>query len=175
MPSIKSTYSETSIDEVIEKYSKMVYGIALTHLENKTDADDVFQDVFLTYYQKSKNFNEEDHRKAWIINTTLNFCKKTSGSSWRRKIVPLDDLPDQSESQTRYGFQFEIQEENLVFQALCELPIKYRLVLHLFYFEDMPVDVISRALKIRAGTVRMQLTRGRELIRSKLKGDYLYE
>ena len=85
MPSIKSTYSETSIDEVIEKYSKMVYGIALTHLENRTDADDIFQDVFLTYYQKSKIFNEEDHRKAWIINTTLNFCKKISGNSWRKK------------------------------------------------------------------------------------------
>ena len=160
--------ADGSIEEVIEKYTTMVYGIALTHVKNHTDADDVFQEVFLIYYQKGKTFNDEEHRKAWLINTTLNCCKKNLGNTWRKKTLPFEDFSDKI-------FQFASEEENSVYTALCELPAKYRIVLHLFYYEDLSVQEISRALKIRAGTVRMQLTRGREMIRNKLKGDYFYE
>ena len=165
---IQSFRADDDIKEVIEKYTKLVYGIALTHVKNQIDADDVFQEVFLIYFQKNKVFNDEEHRKAWLINTALNCCRKVTGSTWRKKTVPLDELPDQT-------FQFISNDENLVYTALQALPQKYRIVLHLFYYEDLSVEEISNALKIKQGTVRIQLMRGRELVRNKIKGDYFYE
>ena len=67
------------------------------------------------------------------------------------------------------SFQFESKEENAVYLALQELPEKYRIVLQLFYFEDMSVESISKALDIKAGTVKVQLMRGREMMKTKLK------
>ena len=67
------------------------------------------------------------------------------------------------------SFQFESKEENAVYLALRELPEKYRTVLQLFYFEDMSIERISRVLNIKPSTVKVQLMRGRELMKTKLR------
>ena len=67
------------------------------------------------------------------------------------------------------SFQFETKEENAVYVAMQELPEKYRIVLHLHYFEDMSVDQISKALDLKPSTVKVQMMRGREMMKEKLK------
>ena len=66
-------------------------------------------------------------------------------------------------------FQFESKEENAVHLALRQLPEKYRIVLQLFYFEDMSIDMISRTLQIKPGTIKVQLNRGREMMKAKIR------
>ena len=61
---------------VVKLYSDMIYGIALSHLCKKEDAEDIMQEVFLTYFRKNKVFNDENHRKAWLIRVTLICCKR---------------------------------------------------------------------------------------------------
>lgn len=53
----------------------MVYGFALARTGSRADADDVFQEVFLAYFQCGKHFREEEHRRAWLLRTTLNFSR----------------------------------------------------------------------------------------------------
>ena len=127
-----------SIETVIQRYKGTVYSVALSYTSNRADADDIFQEVFLIYFKVKPQFNDEEHRKAWLIRTTIN-CS------------------------------LRVVEENAVYLALQELPEKYRIVLQLFYFEDMSVESISKALNIKAGTVKVQLMRGREMMKTKLK------
>ncbi len=79
------------IEQVMAKYTQTVYGVALTHTASRADADDVFQEVFVAYWRSQPQVNSEEHRKAWLIRTTLNFCLKTTQSSWARRTVLLDD------------------------------------------------------------------------------------
>jgi len=146
-----------NIDDVIEAYQSTVYGIALTRTRSRTDADDIFQEVFLAYFRRNPQFREEEHRKAWLINTALN-CSKKCLRQRARAGIPIEEVPKEV-------FVFEAPEDTALFDALCALPEPYRTVLHLFYWEDMPADRIAKALGRRAGTVRMQLSRGRELLR----------
>ena len=155
------------IDDVIEAYQSTVYGIALTRTRNKEDADDVFQEVFLAYFRRNPTFREEEHRKAWLINTALN-CAKKCLRQRARVGIPMEELPEEV-------FAFEVPEDTALFDALCALAEPYRTVLYLFYWEDMPVERVSKALGRRAGTVRMQLTRGRALLREQLKGEFFDE
>ena len=67
------------------------------------------------------------------------------------------------------SFQFQSKEENAVHLALRELPEKYRIVLQLFYFEDMSIEMISRTLQIKPGTIKVQLNRGREMMKAKIR------
>lgn len=169
--SVFSLRADDDTEEVIDRYSRMVYGIALVHVRNQTDAQDVLQDVFLAYCRycgEGRGFREEEHRKAWLIRTALNCSRRVAAGSWRRRVVPLEDAPD-------IPVTFSSREENLVYAAVLALPDKYRTPLYLFYFEDFSIEQISRVTRIRPGTVRMQLTRAREQLRTLLKGEYFDE
>ena len=63
------------IKEMLDKYSDMVYRIALTRCKNKESAEDVYQTVFLKYSEKMPNFESEEHSKAWFIRVTTNLSK----------------------------------------------------------------------------------------------------
>lgn len=162
---LKSLRTDDCIEEIINKYSSMVYRIALTQVRSNSDADDIFQEVFFRYFKTKTTFNNEEHQKAWLINVTLKCCKKFWSSSWKKKTIPLDN---------ELSVEMSL-EESTVYYAILELPIKYRTVIFLFYFEDMSVDEIHQTLGIKHSTIRTQLTRGRTLLKEKLKGEYFYE
>lgn len=160
--------ADGELDEIIDRYQTTVYGLALAKTGSRADADDVFQEVFLAYFQTRKSFRDEEHRKAWLLRTTLNLCRRVTQSSWRKKTVPLSE---------REGapVQFREPEEDRVWQALSALEEGYRLPLYLFYFQELSTQEIARALSLRPGAVRMRLSRGREQLRQALKGDYFDE
>ena len=152
---------------VVLRYQRMVYGIALSHTGCRGDADDAFQEVFLAYHRRHLEFRSEEHRKAWLITTTLNCARQISGSSWRTRVVPLAPGADEA---APVQFEFATVEQNLVFKALRTLPIQYRSVLHLFYFEDLAISRIAEALDVSVPTVKMRLSRGRRMMRDQLTG-----
>lgn len=157
------------LEEVINRYQTMVYGLALARTGSAADAEDVFQEVFLAYFRAGKTFREEEHRKAWLLRTAVNMSRRVASATYRKKVVPLEegeDLP---------AAPFREPEENRVWQAMQALPEDYRLPIYLFYFEELSTDEIARALSIRPGTARMRLSRGRERLRELLKGEYLDE
>lgn len=156
------------MDAIIDRYQDMVYGLALARTGNRADADDVFQEVFLAYYQSGMVFRSEAHRKAWLLRTTINQSRRVTSSSWRQKTVPLSERED-------VPVQFREPEENRVWEALQGLAEDYRLPIYLFYFQELSTQEIAKALAIRPGAVRMRLTRGREQLREALKGDYFDE
>jgi len=165
---LPSLHAGGSIEQAVELYKSTVYGIALTRTKNRHDADDVFQEVFLTYHRKQPSFNGEDHRKAWLIKTTVNCAKKFLNKNPQNTLELTENLPCSL-------FEFRSEEQNDVYAALCELPEKYRTVLYLYYFEGLSVNEIAKASLLLPGTVRMQMKRGREMMREKLKGEYFYE
>lgn len=156
------------MDSIIDRYQDTIYGLALARTGNRADADDVFQEVFIAYYQSGMVFRSEEHRKAWLLRTTVNQSRRVTSSSYRRKTVPLSEREDTP-------VLFREPEENRVWEALQDLAEDYRLPIYLFYFQELSTQEIAKVLAIRPGTVRMRLSRGREQLREKLKGDYFDE
>lgn len=148
-------------ENVVNTYSNMVYRLAFSQTKNKSDADDIFQEVFYRYIRKKPQFITEEHRKAWLIRVTVNCCKKMWTSFLRKKIVPLEDT-----------IVFEMKEEANLHEELQKLPMKYRAVIHLFYYEDLSIEEISKALDQKPSTIRTQLTRARVKLKEILKEDY---
>lgn len=149
------------LENVIKAYSNMVYRLAFSQTRNKTNADDIYQEVFFRYIRKKPHFETEEHRKAWFIRVTINCCKTMWASSWIKKVVPLDE-----------NIVFETKEETNLHYELLKLPTKYRTVIHLFYYEDLGIEEISKTLNKKPSTIRTQLTRGRYKLKEILKEDY---
>lgn len=153
--------TEQVIDEAIDQYSNMVYRVAFSCTGKKSDADDLFQEVFLRYIRRKPIFESEEHARAWFIRVTINCGKRFHTSAWRRKTVPLDD-----------EIVFEMRDEMDLYHELIRLPAKYRAVIHLFYYENLKVEQISQVLGRKPSTVRAQLTRARVMLEERLKGEF---
>ncbi len=149
---------------IVEKYFDMIYKLALSQTKNREHADDVVQEVFLRYIKTDTDFQSEEHIKAWLIRVTLNCSKSIFTTSWHKKTVPLSEREDMP--------VFDATEKSDVYYAVAELPHKYRAVIHLFYYEDMSVEQISKYLGTNPSTVKSQLSRGRKMLGEKLKGGY---
>ncbi len=152
--------------QLTEKYFDMIYRLAFSQMKNTEQADDVVQEVFLRFIKNNKPFDTEEHIKAWLLRVTLNCCKNVFSSSWYKKTVPLSEQEE--------GIHFDSVEKSEVYYAVANLPPKYRAVIHLFYYEDMSIEEISRYLKTNPSTIKSQLSRGRKLLREKLKGGYQF-
>jgi len=135
--------------------------MAFAQTRNKSDADDIFQEVFLRYIKRKPVFKSEEHRRAWFIRVTVNCCKKYWLSAWITKMVPMDE-----------NLIFEADEEINLHYELEKLPMKYRAVIHLFYYEDLSIEEISEILHKKPSTVRAQLTRARYKLKDIMKEGY---
>jgi RNA polymerase sigma-70 factor (ECF subfamily) len=154
---------------VVQRYQKLVFGLALSHTRCRGDAEDAFQEVFLAYHRKQPDCKDEDHRQAWLITTTLNVARRIAQSSWRTRVVPLtQDQAGLAPDAARFHFSDPRQDD--LFAAFATLPETYRGVLHLFYFDDLPVARIAQVLDLEPATVKMRLSRGRAILRGKVQG-----
>jgi len=153
------------VDEVVDKYADMVYRIAFTQMKNKSDAEDIFQEVFLKLCKSDKVFETDEYVKAWLIRVTINTCKKTFVSPWKQRRAEMPEkLPEHLIHEDKY------EEDSELASIVGLLPEKYRVVIYLFYFEDMSVADIAETLNSTASTVKSQLSRARGILRKKLEG-----
>ena len=163
-------YANGFAEAVLRDYTDMVYRLALSRLRHKADAEDVFQDVFLRLVKSGKTFESGEHIKAWLIRVTVNCCNKLRSTAWFRHTVALEDADLEGGQSPEPDC-----ERSEVYDAVAGLSPKYRTVIHLFYYEDMSVAEIGKALGQRTSTVTSQLNRARKILREKLKGEYGYE
>lgn len=147
------------IEEMLEKYSDMVYRIALTRCRNKETAEDIYQTVFLKYSEKMPKFHSEEHSKAWFIRVTINLTKNENASSWNNKVVTLED-----------NIPFESKEDLDLFSSICKLPQNYKTVIYLMYYEGYKVKEIAKILNSSEGTIKTWLFRAREELKETMEG-----
>ena len=149
------------IEEVLEKYSNLVYRIALTRTGTVENAEDIYQDVFMKFSEKMPIFESEEHEKAWFIRITINLSKNLKTSSWNKKVINLDE-----------NIEFCEEQEYQVFSTVCELPKNYKTVIYLMYYEGYKVKEIAKLMKKREGTIKTWLFRAREILKKKLEGGF---
>ena len=149
------------VEILIEKYKNNIYAVAFNICKNKYDAEDVVQDTFIQYLSHKKDFQSEQHIRAWIIRVAINKAKNKNNLFFRRNSLPLEDYME--------TLTFESDESHELFEAVMKLPEKYRIVIHLFYYEDYSVQEIADILKITQTNVKVRLSRGRLSLRKTLK------
>ena len=148
---------------IYNNYGEMLYRIAYVYLANPDDAEDVLQDVFISFLENLKKFKSDEHKKAWLIRATQNKCINLLKAS-SRKQINIEDIQLQS---------FESNDELHIdiLKQIIALDEKYKTVVILYYYNDYSVSEIAQILKISKSAVKMRLKRSRELLKIKLE-DY---
>ena len=156
-----------SVQELFEKYQDNLYIIAFNVCKNAEDAKDVVQDTFIQYYSAKKEFDNEQHIRAWLIRVAINKAKNVNGTFWRKNKISLEDYME--------SLVFEAPESEELFETVMHLPEKYRIVIHLFYYEEYSVHEIADILKLSESNVKVRLSRGRSLLKEKLQEEWEYD
>jgi RNA polymerase sigma-70 factor (ECF subfamily) len=149
-------------DTLIHRYQDSVYHAAFSICKNAQDAEDVTQDTFIAYYNSKQDFQSEEHIRAWLLRVAINKGKDLLRSFWRRNRLSWEEYVD--------TLTFEHPEDGDLFRTVMDLPEKYRVVIHLHYYEDYAVKEIAKILRVSENTVKVRLHRGRILLKEKLGG-----
>lgn len=155
--------SEQEVNRVIELYGDTVRRLCMIYLKNYADTEDIFQNVFLKYATSSIKFENDEHEKAWFIRVTINKCKDLLKSFFRNRTVSLDDIVEKPEAMP--------SDYREVLEAVLSLPLKYRNVVYLHYYEGYSAPQISHILGKNVNTVYTLLTRSKKMLREILGGD----
>lgn len=156
---------ETLVDWVTCHHAGL-YRYAYRLTGNPADAEDLTQQTYLIASQRGAAVREADRVIGWLL-TVLRNCHLKN----RRRMAPitgqplekeLEDIPDSADLPT--WDREELQA------ALQSLPDEFRLVVMLFYFEDIPYKEIAERLQVPIGTVMSRLSRGKKLLRGRLLG-----
>jgi len=145
-----------SNEEAIDRFSDTVYRVAFNQVKNQADAEDVFQEVFWRFIKYNKGFDNLEHAKAWFIRTTIN-CSRTlfAKQKKRSEIELVIDVPE--EGATDYGMT----------ECVQELEEKYRIVIHLFYYEHYKIKEIAEILDENENTIKTRMARAKKILKEK--------
>ena len=132
--------------EFVSEYANMVFKIAYNYCRNKYDAEDIVQNTFLKLLQYKGEFADGEHAKRWLIRVTVNESKNMCTSFWHKRIVSLEESKSDAE------FSFENDEESEIYDAVMKLGEKYRIVVHLYYYEEYSVKEIAEQSETGSAT-----------------------
>lgn len=152
------------VQELIEHYQNMLFAAAFQMCKNSEDAEDVVQDTFIQYHTSKKQFENEEHIRAWLLRVAINRAKNVNLTFWRRNRESLEDYME--------TLTYDSKESEELFETVLRLPEKYRIIIHLFYYEEYSVREIAEILKIGESNVKVRLSRGRKLLKEVLKEEW---
>ncbi len=156
----KINLRELKTEEVFDKYCTTVYRLAYARVGNRFDAEDILQSVFLKLHSGVIEFTDEEHLKAWLLKVTVNTSKNLLTSAWMRLTEAI------SENVTA-----PTHEVSEVYTEVLGLPVKYRTVIHLHYYEGYSCAQIANITGTNEATVKTRLKRARERLAQRLKGE----
>lgn len=153
---------EIETERLLDDYGNSILRLAYSYLHNMADAEDVLQDTFIQYLKAAPHFRTPAHERNWLLRVAGNLSKNRIDYN---RVRQSDELSDELAAEGREDLSF-------VWEAVKSLPVMYREVIHLYYYEGYPTAEIAVILKEKDSTVRSHLSRGRDKLREILKEAY---
>lgn len=156
---MEQTISAQQLEAAYDAYGTAVYRLALAFLGQCADAEDVTQETFCRLLYRAPAFVDENHKKRWLLQVAANLSRNQLRGFWRKQVTQLEDT-----------VPVGAPEERDALNAVMALPEKYKLPIHLHYYEGYSVAETAEILRLGQSAVKMRLKRGRELLKLELEG-----
>ena len=152
--------NEQDSRQMLELYGDLVYRLAYARTGKREDAEDIFQEVFVTYVRKHPSFADEGAGRAWFARTTINHCRMFWRGKGRHATVSLEETPE---------LMYEDPGQSELLEEISRLPEKYRRPIELYYLAGLSAKETAKALGISANAVGIRLNRGRKMLKERLQ------
>jgi RNA polymerase sigma factor (sigma-70 family) len=142
------------LEKTVQDYRESILRFAFAYLKNRFDAEDIAQEVFVAYITSEPYCNSEAEKRSWLLKVTANKCINLIKSTWKKRVVELSD-----------DLSYLPKEDATMLSSILALDEKYRVPIHLYYFEGYSTNEIAKILRLNPATLRTHLTRARILLK----------
>ena len=147
--------------DLIEENQLALYRAAKAILHREEDVEDAVQEAICKAFYKLSDLRQPKYFKTWLTRILINCCYDLLRQ--QKGLVPLEVVPEEGRADERET-SLDVQ------QALNDLGENDRLVLTLYYLNDIPVKDIAGTLGISEGAVKQRLVHGRQKFRQAYEG-----
>ncbi|GLY12327.1 sigma-70 family RNA polymerase sigma factor [Pseudobacillus badius] len=157
--------------QVMTKYGRDVLVLAYSYVKNKDIAEDLTQEIFVKCYQSLCTFNHGSKLKTWLWRIAINHCKDYL-KSWHNRYVEVADahyLSSRPSQEDVEGQVIKRDKQAGLIEAVLQLPVPYREIIYLHYYEDLSLKEIEYITGININTVKTRLRRAKDLLKTQLE------
>ena len=166
------------LERCIEVYGKDLYTFCLWLAKNQEYADDLYQDTFLMAIEIIDRIDREENIKSYLLSISVRLWKNRKRKwAWRNRIAPTVEMEEGFHVDLAYEEKDRVldnEKSTVVKSAIAALPEKYRVIILLYYMEEVPQERIAAILHVLVGTVKSRLYAARKLLKSELE-EYFHE
>lgn len=162
-----------AFEEIVTLYQDMVYTLSYRVLKNREEAEELAQDVFVKVFQSLNNFNMKSKLSTWIYRITYNSSINKYKSNSKQLVTTEIDY------KTEYKFNIEPdalfnmssnEKREIIINSLLKLRETERIIVTLYYYEELPIAEIADIVGISAQNVKIKLYRSRQKLHTELIG-----
>ena len=162
---------DVMIDEMMNRYGQEVLQLVFSYVNNRSIAEDLTQDIFVKCYNGLHTYRGKSKLRTWLWRIAINHCKDFLKSWYNKNVVITEDEPLTNTTKKEMVEQTVIQREadDQLISAIMMLPIKYREVIYLYYYEELPIKEIAVLTEVGDNTVKTRLRRAKGLLKERLE------
>lgn len=168
---IEYANEEELLDEVMTRYGQGVLELVYSYVRDQSLAEDLTQEIFIKCYKAIHTYNRQSKIKTWLWRIAINHCKDYLRSWYHRKVMLTDKISNYggASKQNVENTIVVIEEGETLAQAVLKLPIKYREVVYLHYYEELSFKEIASIINSNENTIKTRMRRAKQLLRDELE------
>lgn len=159
------------IDEIMIRYGQEILQLVYSYVRNKETAEDLTQDIFVKCYKSLHTYSGKSKLRTWLWRIAINQCKDFLKSWHHKNVETAGDKLEWSSSANESIEQMVIQkeEDTQLVSVIMMMPVKYREVIYLYYYENLPIKEIALVIGVSENTVKTRLRRAKVLLKERLE------
>ena len=154
---------DAAFSELVDRYKNLVFAMVYRMVNDRSQADDLAQEVFLKVHRGLPYFRGEARLATWIYRIVANVC--VQARTKRREVTATDELPDRGAADASFS---DLELRDRLEKAIAQLPDQYRLLIAAHYLQGVQYEALAEALNIPLGTVKTHLYRAKRQLRELL-------
>ena len=152
--------TDPAFERIALQYGDMLYRVAFNYLKSREDSEDAVQNTLIRLYRCRRDFDSEEHLRAWLIRVVINESKRILSRRNRRAEVSLESVANEL---------YADADNHELFIELMRLKPRDGTVLYLYYFEGYRTEEIAKMMSRSDAAVRQMLSRARKQLRTQLE------
>ncbi|WP_110113851.1 sigma-70 family RNA polymerase sigma factor [Bacillus sp. CGMCC 1.16541] len=168
---LQVTDEETVLNEIMTLYGQDILQLVYSYVKNHAVAEDLTQEIFVKCYRSLHTYEQKASLRTWLWRIAINHCKDYL-RSWHYRKMQLTEMSffsSKATTDTPEDEMIQQDEDATLSEAVLTLPLKYREVVYLFYFEERSIKEIEEMTGVKQGTIKTRLRRAKELLKHQLE------
>ena len=162
---------EAAFEALVRKHTKSVLNIVFRYLVDRSQAEDVAQDVFVKVYKARAKYEPAAKFTTWLFRITVNHCLNELRSRRSQPLgsAPMEELIEQPSPENPDDRMNSVELKSAVREALDSLPENQRMAVILSRYQDLSYDEIAETMGLSLEAVKSLLFRAKENLKERLK------